>query len=55
MKEEQNKAIKVIMFFTEEEEKKTYDILNELGLTGKPGIVIIDARSDNKVQASKAK
>ena len=49
-----DKAIKVIMFFTEEEEKKTYAILNELGLTGKPGIVLIDARSDNKVQASKA-
>lgn len=49
-----DKAIKVIMFFTAEEEKKTYDILNELKLTGKPGIVLIDARSDNKVQASKA-
>lgn len=50
-----DKAIKVIMFFTAEEEKKTYDILNELGLTGKQGIVLIDARSDNKVQASKSK
>lgn len=49
-----DKAIKVIMFFTAEEEKKTYDILNELRLTGKPGIVLIDARSDNKAQASKA-
>lgn len=49
-----DKAIKVILFFTEEEEKKTYSILNELGLTGKPGIVTIDARSDNKIQASKA-
>lgn len=50
-----NKAIKVILFFTDEEEQKTYKVLNELGLTGKPGIVTIDARADNKVQASKAK
>lgn len=50
-----NKAIKVILFFTDEEEQKTLKILNDLGLTGKPGIVTIDARSDNKVQASKAK
>lgn len=46
------KAIKVILFFTDEEEKKTYSILNELGLTGKPNIVLIDARP-NKPQASK--
>ena len=49
-----NKAIKVILFFTEEEETKTISILNELGLQGKPGIVTIDARSDNKPSASKA-
>lgn len=48
-----DKAIKVILFFTDEEYKKTIYILNELELTGKPGIVLIDAR-DNKVQASKA-
>lgn len=47
------KAIKVILFFTDEEQKKTYKILNELGLTGKPNIVLIDARP-NKPPASKA-
>jgi len=49
-----DKAIKVILYFSEEEYKKTQGILNELGLTGKPGIVLIDARSDNKPSASKA-
>lgn len=49
-----DKAIKVIMFFSEEEEAKTNKILNELGLYGKPGIVVIDARADNKPAASKA-
>lgn len=49
-----DKAIKAILFFTEEEEKKTISILNELGLSGKPGIVTIDARRDNKPAASKA-
>ncbi len=48
-----DKAIKVILFFTDEEEKKTISILNDLGLTGKPNIVLIDARP-NKPQASKA-
>lgn len=48
------KAIKVILYFTEEEYKKTQDILNELSLYGKPGIVLIDARADNKPSASKA-
>lgn len=50
-----DKAIKVILYFTEEEEAKTFSILNELGLTDKPVIVTIDARADNKIQASKAK
>ena len=49
-----DKAIIVIMFFSDEELKKTISILNELGLTGNPHIVTIDARP-NKVQASKAK
>ncbi|WP_026396293.1 hypothetical protein [Acetobacterium malicum] len=49
-----DKAIKVILYFTDEEYKKTINILNELELSGKPGIVLIDARAD-KIQASKAK
>ena len=48
-----NKAIKVILYFTDEEYEKTINILNELELLDKPGIVLIDART-NKVQASKA-
>jgi len=48
-----DKAIKAILFFTDEEEKRTFSILNELELAGKPNIVLIDARP-NKPQASKA-
>ena len=48
-----DKAIKVILFFTDEEQEKTIKILNELGLTGKPCIILIDARADNKPSASK--
>ena len=49
-----DKAIKVILFFTNEEQEKTNKILNELGLTGKPGIIVIDARANNKPSASKS-
>ena len=48
------KAIKAIMFFTDEECERVYTILNELGLSGNKDIVLIDARRENKVQASKA-
>ena len=48
------KAIKVIMFFTDDEHSKVLRILNDLGLTGNKSIVLIDARKENKVQASKA-
>lgn len=48
-----DKAIKVILFFTDEEQKKTHTILNELGLKDNPNIVLIDGRP-NKPQASKA-
>ena len=47
-----DKAIKVIMYFTDDEYKKTLEILNDLGLTEKPCIVLIDARPDNKPSAS---
>ena len=49
------KPLKVILFFTDEELDKVTKILNELGLTGKPGIVLIDARKTNKIAASKAR
>lgn len=48
------KAIKVILFFTDDEHAKVLKILNELGLTGNKHIVLIDACKDNKIQASKA-
>ena len=51
--DEQPPAITVILFFSDDEMKKVNKILNDLGLQGKAGIVVIDARN-NKVQASKA-
>lgn len=50
-----NRAIKVILFFSDEEEKKVLNILNELHLAGNDDIVLIDARSDNKPSASNVK
>ena len=48
------RAIKVIMFFTDEECKKATKLLDELGLSDNKDIVLIDARKSNKIQASKA-
>jgi len=50
-----DKAIKVIMFFTSEEENKVKQLLKELGLDNEKYIVLIDAREDNKVSASNVK
>lgn len=50
-----NRAIKVILFFTESEELKLHAVLNELNLTGNSDIILIDARSDNKTSASNVK
>lgn len=47
-------ALKVILYFTAAELKKVQDILNELGLSGNPNVILIDARRDNKPSASKA-
>lgn len=47
-------AIKVIVYFTEAELEKVIRILNRLGLNGRPDVVLIDARADNKPSASKA-
>jgi hypothetical protein len=49
-----DKAIKVILFFSEEEEVKVNKILNELGLGNERYIVLIDCRDDNKPSASRA-
>ena len=46
------KAIKVIMCFSEAELSKVSRILNELGLIDDPNIVIIDADASNKTSAS---
>lgn len=48
------KGIKVIIFFTEDEEEKVHNILKKLGLLGNKDIIVIDARSDNKPSGSKA-
>lgn len=40
------------MFFTDAEETKLPNILNELGLSGCKDIVLIDARADDKISAS---
>lgn len=47
-------ALKVILFFTDGERAKVGAILEDLGLTGNPDVVLIDARADNKPSASKA-
>jgi hypothetical protein len=46
-------AIKIIIFFTAEEEERVATILNELSLTESKDIILIDARSDNKPSGSK--
>lgn len=48
-------SITVIVYYTESEQKKVENLLNELGLAGNDHIVLIDARKDNKPSASNAK
>lgn len=50
-----NRAIKVIMFFTDTEYKKLTKVLDELQLSECPDIVLIDVRSENKISASNVK
>lgn len=50
-----DRAIKVILYFSEEEERKVVAVLNDLGLSGCDDIVLIDARNDNKQSASNVK
>jgi hypothetical protein len=49
------KSVKVILYYTAEQETSIRGILSELKLTDAKNIVLIDARSDNKPSASKAK
>lgn len=48
------RAIKVILFFTAEEEERVAGILNDLGLLDSKDVILIDARADNKPSGSKA-
>ena len=48
-----NRAIKVILYFTEDEYAKVNGVLNDLGLQGCPDIVLINA-TDNRPSASNA-
>lgn len=48
-----DRAIKVILFFTDQELQKVQSVLSELGLSNCKDIVLIDARAD-KVSASNA-
>ncbi len=50
-----DKAIKVILFFSLEEEMKVKRILEELGIDQEKYVVLIDARKDNKTSASRVK
>ncbi|MCC6630171.1 MAG: hypothetical protein IT340_22555 [Chloroflexi bacterium] len=48
------RSIKVILYFSEQEHQKVIAVLKDLGLLGDTGIILIDARDDNKPSASKA-
>ncbi len=48
------RAIKAIIFFTAEEQRRVEGILEKLGVLGHKDIVLIDARNDNKPSGSKA-
>ncbi|MDD4981544.1 MAG: hypothetical protein PHS12_02130 [Candidatus Omnitrophica bacterium] len=50
-----DKAIKVIIFFSLDEEAKVKKILEELDLVNEKYVILIDARKDNKISASKVK
>ncbi len=50
-----SKSVRIIAYFTKDEEKMVFDVLKELDLINNPYIVCIDARKDNKPSASIAK
>ena len=47
-------SFKVILFFDDSEERKVKDALKSMNATEDTGIILIDARRDNKPSASKA-
>jgi hypothetical protein len=48
------RGIKVIIFFSADEERRALEIIDRLGLTDNPDVVLIDARRDNKPSGSRA-
>ena len=50
-----NNGLKVILFFTAEEEIRVTTILKELNMENDNNIILIDARKDNKISASNVK
>lgn len=48
-------SLKVILYFSDSELNKVLRVLKTLGLFGHPDIILIDAKSENKPSASKAK
>lgn len=50
-----DKSIKVVIYFSEEEEIKTKNILSELRILNEKYIILIDARNDNKQSASRVR
>lgn len=49
------RSLKVILYFSDSERAKVLRILKTLELVGNPNIILIDASSENKPSASKAK
>lgn len=47
-------ALKVVIFFSEEERDRVASILNDLEIADNPDIILIDARPDNKPSGSRA-
>ncbi|MCE3234753.1 MAG: hypothetical protein K0Q50_933 [Vampirovibrio sp.] len=47
------KAVKVVIFFTQKEKERVLKIINDLGLKEDTDVILIDARNDNKKSASK--
>jgi hypothetical protein len=47
-------SLKVILFFNAAEEKKVWEILDRLKIDPGAGVILIDARRDNKPSASNA-
>lgn len=50
----ETKSVKVIIYFTEEEYKRTNMILEDLRIKKSAGVILIDGREDNKPSGSKA-